>query len=98
LAKQENKITWQEMTPGCIVSEPGNASQYKTGDWRSQLPVHNFKKCIKCGLCYVFCPEACINETKEGFFEADLFYCKGCGICAHECPTGAIVMKDEEEK
>jgi pyruvate ferredoxin oxidoreductase delta subunit len=27
---------------------------------------------------------------------ADLFYCKGCGICAHECPTFVITMKEEE--
>ncbi|MBC8460109.1 MAG: 4Fe-4S binding protein, partial [Deltaproteobacteria bacterium] len=28
---------------------------------------------------------------------ADLFYCKGCGICAHECPTQSIKMIEEEE-
>jgi pyruvate ferredoxin oxidoreductase delta subunit len=22
----------------------------------------------------------------------DMEYCKGCGICAHECPTDAIIM------
>jgi len=52
---------------------------------------------VKCGVCYIFCPDAAINETDEGFFEADLYYCKGCGICAHECPTQAITMVEEEE-
>jgi len=33
--------------------------------------------------------------TEEGYFDADLFYCKGCGICAHECPKGAIKMVEE---
>jgi ferredoxin len=25
----------------------------------------------------------------------DLYYCKGCGICASECPCGAIEMRPE---
>jgi pyruvate ferredoxin oxidoreductase delta subunit len=27
----------------------------------------------------------------------NLDYCKGCGICAHECPSKAISMVREEE-
>ena len=27
--------------------------------------------------------------------EIDLTYCKGCGICAEECPAGAIGMERE---
>jgi pyruvate ferredoxin oxidoreductase delta subunit len=44
----------------------------------------------------MFCPEGCIHETAEGFFAADLDYCKGCGICAHECWPQAITMIEEE--
>ena len=87
---------WHEVNPGCIVITPGSASTYKTGSWRAQRPVWDNKKCIKCGICYIFCPEACISETAEGFFEANLDYCKGCGICVSECPCGAITMVPEE--
>lgn len=97
LARTKEELGWRELTIGCIVNEPGNASQYKTGDWRSQRPVWDHSKCIKCGTCDMFCPEPCVVQDTEGYFEADLFYCKGCGICARECWTGAITMVDEEE-
>jgi len=97
LTKPENKITWKDLEIGFIVTEPGNASQYRTGDWRSQKPIRDNNKCIKCGLCQIFCPEGCIEQNSDGYFEANLFYCKGCGICARECWTKAITMIDEEE-
>jgi pyruvate ferredoxin oxidoreductase delta subunit len=88
---------WHEINPGCMVFAAGNAANYKTGSWKSQRPLWDNAKCIKCGICYIFCPEGCIQETKDGFYEANLDYCKGCGICAHECWPGAIVMREEEE-
>jgi len=86
---------WQDVTIGCIVSDPGSAREYHTGGWRAQRPIWDNEKCIKCGICYIFCPEGCIIEQKDGFFEANLDYCKGCGICAHECWPFAIKMVGE---
>lgn len=86
---------WQEINPGCMVFRPGNASEYHTGSWRAQGPVYDNSKCIKCGICYIFCPEGCISQDTDGYFVADLDYCKGCGICAHECWPGAITMVEE---
>ena len=97
MTKPENEITWKDLEIGSIVTEPGNASQYKTGDWRSQRPIFDNSKCNKCGLCYIFCPEGCIEQQADGYFKADLFYCKGCGICAEECPKDVITMIEEEE-
>jgi pyruvate ferredoxin oxidoreductase delta subunit len=97
LTKKENELTWKDLEIGCIVTEPGNARAYKTGDWRSQRPTYEFSRCIKCGLCAIFCPEGCILPNAEGHFEADLYHCKGCGICARECPTRVISMVEEEE-
>jgi len=97
LAKSEGELTWKDIEIGSIVTEPGSASQYRTGDWRTQRPVFDLDKCNKCGLCYIYCPEGCIYQNAEGYFEANLFYCKGCGICATECPKKVITMVEEEE-
>ena len=96
MTKAGDELTWKDLEIGCIITEPGNASQYQTGDWRTQRPTYEHSRCIKCGLCAIFCPEGCIEPDEEGFFEANLFYCKGCGICARECWTKAITMVEEE--
>lgn len=96
MAKSESKLTWKDIEVGGIATEPGSARRYKTGDWRSQRPTYNHTRCLKCGLCQIYCPEGCIFENDEGTFEASLFHCKGCGICARECPTRVIAMVEEE--
>lgn len=88
--------SWKELLPGSVITEAGNAKQYRTGDWKSECPVWDKQKCIKCGICYLFCPEGCIRQNEDGYFEANLYYCKGCGICARECWTEAINMAEEE--
>ncbi|MBA7618092.1 Pyruvate synthase subunit PorD [subsurface metagenome] len=97
MTKSEGELTWRGLEIGSIITEPGNASQYQTGGWRTQRPIHDTSRCIKCGLCAIFCPEGCIEPNAEGYFEPNLFYCKGCGICARECWTQAITMVEEEE-
>jgi pyruvate ferredoxin oxidoreductase gamma subunit len=94
---QEKLLTWKDLLPGCVVLEPGSTVQYSTGDWRSQRPVWDFNKCIKCGICYLCCPQSCINQKEDKFFEANYYHCYGCGICAAECWTKAITMVEEVE-
>ena len=60
--------------------------------------------CNFCGNCWIFCPEASIQEApnSEGAnglarFQVDYRTCKGCGICKRECPRAAIVMTEEVE-
>ena len=97
MAKSEDELTWRDLEVGCVISDAGNACQYKTGDWRSMRPTVDKSRCIRCGVCYLFCPDMAIHKTAEGYFEADLYYCKGCGICAQECFTRCIDMAAEEE-
>jgi NADPH-dependent glutamate synthase beta subunit-like oxidoreductase len=55
--------------------------------------------CFACDNCYGVCPDNAViklEPTGSYQYEYDLDYCKGCGICAEECPCGAIEMVPEE--
>jgi 2-oxoacid:acceptor oxidoreductase delta subunit (pyruvate/2-ketoisovalerate family) len=59
--------------------------------------VINKKKCTKCLSCWLYCPEGAVKLTHKGGPKIDLKYCKGCGICAEECPMKTIEMRFEGE-
>jgi len=74
-------------------SRPGRGEAGITGHWRSQTPVIDHVKCAgndSCLICWVYCPDGVISRDFP--LQIDLEYCKGCGICAEECPRDAIVM------
>jgi len=54
-------------------------------------------RCLSCGVCnecdhcVTFCPEGMLKRVGHSL-EFDYAYCKGCGICAAECPRNVIVM------
>lgn len=53
--------------------------------------------CFECDNCFGMCPDDAIRKLGPGMrYEIDYDYCKGCGICAAECPCGAIDMIPEE--
>ncbi|MDK9701849.1 MAG: NAD(P)-binding protein [Sulfuritalea sp.] len=53
--------------------------------------------CFECDNCYGVCPDNAVIKLGPGKrFRFNYDYCKGCGICAAECPCGAIRMVAEE--
>ena len=53
--------------------------------------------CFECDNCYGVCPDNSVIKLGPGKrFEFNYDYCKGCGICAAECPCGAIKMVPED--
>jgi NADPH-dependent glutamate synthase beta subunit-like oxidoreductase len=64
------------------------------------VAVEEASRCFSCGVCdrcdncYVFCPDMSVLKTGD-LYEYDYDYCKGCGVCAEECPRCAITMIEE---
>jgi 2-oxoacid:acceptor oxidoreductase delta subunit (pyruvate/2-ketoisovalerate family) len=63
--------------------------------------LYEARRCLSCGNCfgcdncYGLCPDNAIIKRGTADFEVNFDYCKGCGVCAEECPCGAIDMTPE---
>ena len=84
------------------MSRPAIGEAGRTGDWRNARPSIDAAVCmaakagkVTCQVCWAYCPDACITQGMPPAI--DLTYCKGCGICAEECPADAIAMLPEVE-
>ncbi len=55
------------------------------------------RRCLSCGVCnecdrcVTYCPEGVLKRVGREFV-FDYSYCKGCGVCAAECPRNVIFM------
>lgn len=92
------------LVPVAEASSRGN----RTDSWRTQKPVIDYSSCIRCMICWKFCPDNAISYSTEGSYQSpnqrisvleapviEYDYCKGCGICSNECPEKSIEMKME---
>ena len=84
---------WKEMPLGGSVPEPGTSVEYDSGSWRTYRPIHDAEKCIHCLRCWIMCPDSAILVEDAKVGGIDLEHCKGCGICAAECPPKVKAIK-----
>ena len=78
------------------VTPLGNNGIYAldTASWRVVRPVIDKNRGVNCGQCLTYCPVCSIfAEGRQILISYD--YCKGCGLCAAECPKRAINMVPE---
>ena len=101
-----SKLSMDKLSIGCVALPAGSLT-YKTGAWRTMRPLYKHDTCIGCRACVMVCPEGCIFENPQekhlcektkrevANFDFDPDYCKGCGMCANECPVTDIDMVPE---
>ena len=77
-------------SPPGPVARGGNTPT-EMGNWSPLKPVLR-GKCSFCLLCWIYCPDGIIYQEKGKTLRFDYDNCKGCGICARECPLKAIEM------
>ena len=68
----------------------------------ANLAIRETERCFNCGLCnqcdncYLFCPDLAIKKDSGPLGRhIDYDYCKGCGVCAVECPRNALILEEE---
>lgn len=68
----------------------------------ANLAIREAERCFNCGLCnqcdncYLFCPDLAVNKDSGPLGRhIDYDYCKGCGVCAVECPRNALILEEE---
>jgi pyruvate ferredoxin oxidoreductase delta subunit len=90
-------LNWQELPSGDVLAA-GTSEKFETGDWRLKRPVWYPERCIQCLLCWVSCPDSAITVKDGKMTGFDYRFCKGCGICALECPKKANAISMEPER
>ena len=78
------------------------------GGLDADTALYEARRCLSCGNCFGcdncfgVCPDNAVHKLTdvvagERAYAVDYDYCKGCGLCVTECPSGAIVMVPEPQ-
>lgn len=107
LAAFERVNTWYYSdAPATLQPELAAARRVSTFDevvagLDEETALFEARRCLSCGNCfgcdncYGVCPDNAVLKLADGKYDVDLEHCKGCGLCAEECPCGAIEMVPE---
>jgi 2-oxoacid:acceptor oxidoreductase delta subunit (pyruvate/2-ketoisovalerate family) len=108
LAKLEYMETWyysdapRSHRPRLDVVRRTSGFAEVVGNLDEETAAYEARRCMSCGNCfecdncYGVCPDNAVKKLGTGKgFNFDYDYCKGCGLCASECPCGAIEMTPE---
>ena len=94
------------IAPGGAIQDPESGQSggfrpvrnatFKKYTTRTMRPVVDFDKCVKCAVCWLQCPDSCFDVTPDGYYDAHMEACCGCGVCEAVCPVeGCITMVNE---
>jgi pyruvate ferredoxin oxidoreductase delta subunit len=94
----KGNLTMTELPLGGVWAEPGSSVMRKTGDWKTERPIHSKEKCVNCLTCWAYCPDSCILVKDNKIEGYDYDHCKGCGICAAVCPPKVCAITMEKSR
>jgi Pyruvate/2-oxoacid:ferredoxin oxidoreductase delta subunit len=94
-------VRYEELNTACFRNTPRSRPSPDRALTSGQA-VYSARRCFQCGTCTFcgacddYCPDVSIRVDRSTRSRVvDYEHCKGCGICARECPRGAVVMEKE---
>jgi NADPH-dependent glutamate synthase beta subunit-like oxidoreductase len=105
-AALSNIATWYHPKEGRVAEQVRPAAERLSSSLEVQLGLEleqalaEAGRCFSCGTCthcdncFQYCPDLAIVRVPGGY-SVLTDYCKGCGICVKECPTGSMTMREE---
>ena len=82
-----------------VAEAKAGFSEINTG-FTDELLASEADRCFSCGVCnycdncWIYCPDVAIMRHEDDY-EFNYDYCKGCLVCAFECPRNAISIREE---
>lgn len=100
IGKTENSISKEDIRYELFDEQDSVLAESKGQTLSNEHALAEAKRCLSCGhcnlcgRCLVFCPDVSLSVNEQATKpEVDEMHCKGCGICAYECPRRIITME-----